>query len=176
LSSNRPSLPAWFFVITVSFLLAGCAAKRPVPTTTNAPPTPAPQPIRGEDVKAVPQAIAPKEFPKVPPADPSGAWVAPGYRVEVVVRDLIYPTSVAFDEDGNMYVAEAGYSYGDLAAPARVWRISQSGAMAIVADPLNGPVNDIMWHQGKLYISHRGKISALEVARVPVPQPISNTL
>ncbi len=27
---------------------------------------------------------------------------------------------------------------------------------------LEGPVNDLLWHGGRLYISHRGKISVLE--------------
>jgi hypothetical protein len=72
---NRLSVAVALFLFV---LLLGCAAKRPVPMTTNAPPSPTPQPLRGEDVKAVLQAIAPKEFPKIPPANASGAWVAPG--------------------------------------------------------------------------------------------------
>jgi glucose/arabinose dehydrogenase len=109
-----------------------------------------------------PQGIYPRDFPRVPPPDAAAAQVPPGYRVEVVMTDLNYPTSVTFDERGNLYVAEAGYAYGDPVAPARILRVSQDGAMAIVAEQLGGPINDILWHQGQLYISHFGKISVLD--------------
>lgn len=37
----------------------------------------------------------------------------PGYRIEKVTQELTYPTSIAWDDQGRMYVAEAG---------ARSWR------------------------------------------------------
>ncbi len=111
---------------------------------------------------SLPQGVFPKEFPRVPPPDAAAAQVPAGYRVEVVMRDLNYPTSVEFDDRGNLYIAEAGYAYGDLVAPARILRVTPAGQIAIVAEQLNGPINDILWHQGRLYISHFGKISALE--------------
>ena len=104
---------------------------------------------------------APTETPQIPAPDPAAAEVPDGYRVEIFARDLIYPTSIEFGKDA-VYIAEAGYVYGDLAAPARVWRVSNDGQMAIVADQLNGPVTDLLMHEGRLYISHRGKISMLE--------------
>src|SRR5205807_5097594 len=104
----------------------------------------------------------PMEMPKIPAPDPAAAQVPSGYRVEVFARDLTYPTSIEFDDAGNAYIAEAGYVYGDEAAPARIWKVSGKGEMQVVADQLDGPVTDLMWHQGRLYISQRGKISALE--------------
>lgn len=114
---------------------------------------------------SMPQGVFPREFPRVPPPSAAAAAVPPGYRVEVVVRDLIYPTSIEFDDRGNVYVAEAGYAYGDPTAPPRILRITPGGQMTYVADQsmgLVGPINDILWHRGRLYISHFGKISALE--------------
>lgn len=84
------------------------------------------------------------ELPKVPPPNASAAKVAQGYRVEVVLSGLTYPTSVEFEDAGNMYVAEAGYAYGDPVAPARIWRISPTGHMQVVADSLSAPVNDLL--------------------------------
>lgn len=104
---------------------------------------------------------APKELPRVPSPDPAAAEVPAGYRVEVVVKDLTYPSCVETDEAGNLYVAEAGYVYGDEAAPARVWRITRDGEMKIVADHLNGPITGLLWHQGRLYISHKTKVSII---------------
>src|SRR5213595_1926261 len=73
-------------------------------------------------IQVIPQprevAIAPAELPKVPPPDAVAAQVPAGYRVEVVLSGLTYPSSVEFDDAGNMYVAEAGYVYGDEARSA----------------------------------------------------------
>ncbi|GGK19367.1 hypothetical protein GCM10008955_10980 [Deinococcus malanensis] len=109
-----------------------------------------------------PQGIFPRDFPRVPPADAAAAQVPAGYRVEVVMRDLEHPTSVEMDDRGNLYVAEAGFSYGDPVAPARILRVTPAGEIAIVAEQLRGPINDLLWHQGRLYISHFGRISALD--------------
>jgi len=115
-----------------------------------------------EEPRILPQAVAPKEFPRVPPADASAAEVPSGYRVEVVVRDLTYPSSIAFDDDGNVYVAEAGYAYGDPVGAARILRVSRDGAMRYVADQLNGPITGLLWHEGRLYVSHSGKVSVVD--------------
>ena len=116
-------------------------------------------------VQVVPQprttvAAAP-ELPRIPAPDPGAAEVPFGYRVEIVASGLTYPSSVEFDPEGNMYIAEAGYAYGDQSAPARVLRIRPDGISETVAEQLNGPVTDLLWHEGLLYISHRGKVSII---------------
>jgi glucose/arabinose dehydrogenase len=111
------------------------------------------------------QGSFPLEWPGIPAPSAAAAWVPPGYRVELVASDLTYPTSIAFDDRGNTYVAEAGYAYGDPIAPAQILRLSPGGVRTVVASQrqgLQGPINDIMWYRGYLYISHKGKISRLE--------------
>ena len=98
---------------------------------------------------------------KVPEPDPAAAQVPRGYRVEVVVRGLTYPTSVEFDEQGTMFLAEAGYSYGEENAEPRILRISRNGEIQTVTGEFIGPINDLLWFEGQLIISHRGKISRL---------------
>jgi glucose/arabinose dehydrogenase len=100
----------------------------------------------------------------VPGPDAGAALVPPGYLVEAVLAELTYPTSVEFDDAGAMYVAEAGYSYGDPTPKPRILRVSREGKVETLAhgEPLNGPVNDLLWHQGRMFVSHRGKISVLE--------------
>jgi len=107
---------------------------------------------------------APESLPAIPRPDANAAQVPAGYRVEIVSADLVYPTSVEFDDAGNMYVAEGGFVYGDDVAQARVLRLpaDSSARPVTVADNLNGPVTDLLWHDKRLYISHRGKISVLE--------------
>jgi glucose/arabinose dehydrogenase len=110
---------------------------------------------------SAPVGVYPKEQPKVPDPDASAAQVPAGYKVEVFMKDLIWPTSVEFDNAGNVYVAEAGYVYGDLAAPPQILRISSAGQISRLATGFNGPITDILWHNGKLLVSHRGKISSV---------------
>ena len=111
-------------------------------------------------------SIAPAELPRVPPPNAIAAQVPAGYRVDVVLAGLTYPSSVEFDDSGNMYVAEAGYVYGDEAAPTRILRVNTAGVIEPMAQDLNAPITDLLWHQGKLFISHRGKVSVLENGRV----------
>lgn len=105
---------------------------------------------------------APESLPQIPQADASAADVPSGYRVEIVMADLTYPTSVAFDDAGTMYVAEAGFNYGDEMAVPRILRIGAKGQRESISEGLNGPITDLLWHNRRLYISHRGKISVLE--------------
>lgn len=102
--------------------------------------------------------------PKVPPPDASHAEVPDGFRAEVVVSGLTYPTSVEFDDEGAMYIAEAGYSYGDELPAPRILRVSLDGTISAIAEgaTLAGPINDLLWHDGQLFVSHRGKISVLD--------------
>ncbi|HWJ91850.1 MAG TPA: hypothetical protein VNR87_12100 [Flavisolibacter sp.] len=109
-----------------------------------------------------PTGIYSKEQPKVPTPDASFAQVPPGYKVEVFMKDLIWPTSVDFDDAGNTYVAEAGYVYGDPFAPAQILKITPAGQITRLADGFNGPINDILWYSNQLYVSHRGKISSVD--------------
>lgn len=110
---------------------------------------------------SVPVGVLTKEMPVVPVPDAVAAKVPPGYSAEVFMKDLNWPTSVDFDESGNVYVAEAGYVYGDPFAPARIFRVSPEGQLNLFADGFLGPITDILWYQGSLYVSHRGKISAV---------------
>lgn len=110
---------------------------------------------------SVPVGIFPKELPKVPDPDASAAQVPAGYKVELFMKDLVWPNSIDFDESGNTYVAEAGYAYGDPFAPAHIFRITPAGQITRLATGFNGSITDILWHQGRLYMSHKGKISAV---------------
>ncbi len=95
--------------------------------------------------------------------DPQALELPPGYRAEVIAKGFTYPTSMAIDAAGDIYVAESGYAYGPKETEARVLRVSPSGAIREVAGGFNGPLNGLALREGKLYISHRGKITAFDL-------------
>ena len=100
------------------------------------------------------------DLPKVPPPSASAAKAPKGFYVQVVMTNLNYPSSIEFDDKGGIYVAEAGEAPGDPSAEPRVIRQRLDGQLeTIISEGLEAPVTDLLWHHGKLYISHRGKIS-----------------
>ena len=103
---------------TMAFLISASGCRTPQRYVTAAPPRP---------VKA-----APIEDPKIPLPDPLAADIPPGYRVEVVASGLTFPSSIEFDDSGTMYIAEAGYVCGDIAAPARVMRVSSTSRLGTI--------------------------------------------
>jgi glucose/arabinose dehydrogenase len=115
------------------------------------------------------------ERPVIPAPDAAAAWVPDGYRAEVAIAGLMYPTSVEFDNDGAIYVAEGGYMPGDASQPARLLKFAAPVASArmaggeaevVLSEGLAAPVTDLLWHDGKLFVSHKGRISVLENGRL----------
>ena len=88
-----------------------------------------------------------------------------GYTIEPVVWNLTLPSSITFDNENNMYIAEAGFVYGGLVPTPRILKVdNQSGTISVLVDRnLNGPITDIEFYNGKLYVSHRGIISTVEL-------------
>lgn len=94
-----------------------------------------------------------------------------GYRLERVLGNLTFPTSVAFDDTGRVYVVDGGFAYGPTYTPARIlrlpaeWQASKAASDAaadaevICREGLAGPVTGIAFHDGRLYVAHRGRIS-----------------
>src|SRR5688572_15108311 len=56
---------------------------------------------------------APLEPLSVPVPDTKAIQAPLGYRCEAVVTGLTYPTSLEVDPQGNLYIAEAGFVWGD---------------------------------------------------------------
>jgi glucose/arabinose dehydrogenase len=89
----------------------------------------------------------------------------PGYKIEPIIWNLTLPSSITFDNKNNMYIAEAGFVYGGLVPTPRILKVdNQSGTISVLVDRnLNGPITDIEFYNGKLYVSHRGIISTVEL-------------
>ncbi|HZD35488.1 MAG TPA: hypothetical protein VE130_09810 [Nitrososphaeraceae archaeon] len=86
-----------------------------------------------------------------------------GYTIEPVLWNLTVPSSVEFDELGNMYIAEAGYGFGGLFPIPRILKVDLNGTVSLLADRfLNGPITDMVYHDGNLYVSNKAKISRVD--------------
>jgi glucose/arabinose dehydrogenase len=91
--------------------------------------------------------------------DPTHIKVEAGYKIEVVAMNLSVPTTATFDGN-DLLVAESGWAK---TAPPRIVRITPDGQVKVEVDQgLEGPVTGLLADQGKLYVSHKGKVSVLE--------------
>lgn len=90
-----------------------------------------------------------------------------GYRIDQVLTGLTFPTSIAWDDQGRMYIAEAGYAYGPKeVGPGRIIRIDDprkpiESARTVVATGLSSPTTDVKFLGSDMYVAHRGYLSVL---------------
>src|SRR5688500_759740 len=56
-----------------------------------------------------------------------------GYKAEVIATGFTFPTDVAFDETGQVYVIEAGYSYGEEFLEPKLIHLGPDGSKATIA-------------------------------------------
>lgn len=87
--------------------------------------------------------------------------------VELVSDGLSFPTSLAFDKKGGIYLAESGLTFEDeISSGGRIWQITRHGSPLLLADGLRAPVNGLTFHDNSLYISeggYPGRITRLDL-------------
>ncbi|WP_199613945.1 PQQ-dependent sugar dehydrogenase [Paenibacillus alkalitolerans] len=95
----------------------------------------------------------------------SDYWLQQGFELEPVISGLTFPTSLVFDENRELYVAESGYAYGPAYAKGRVLRIDKHGTTHVFASDFEGPLTGMSWYRNHLYLiegSHDGKIYKID--------------
>jgi glucose/arabinose dehydrogenase len=102
------------------------------------------------------------------PIEPADIALPAGYHIEAVASDLSFPTGVAFDDGGAIYVTEAGYSYGEAWATPRLLRVDPDGSTTTIARGREraGPWNGVAWHRGDFYIAEGGVLEGGAILRV----------
>lgn len=87
-----------------------------------------------------------------------------GYMIEPVVWNLTAPDSVTFDNQGNMYIAEAGYPFTGLSEVPRILKVDiATGNVSVLADQgFNAPLVDVEFYNGTLFAAHRHKVSTVD--------------
>lgn len=74
----------------------------------------------------------------------------------LVADALNFPTSVAFDDTGSIYVAESGLQFDGKKNTGRVLRQEPDGSFTCLKDGLRAPVVGLTWHDDSLFISEGG--------------------
>jgi len=93
--------------------------------------------------------------------------VPAGYRIEPVATGLTFPAGVAFDDMGQVYVVEAGYSYGEAWATPRLLRVAPDRPPGVIATGgRNGPWNGVAFHQGAFYVAEGGELEGGRMLRI----------
>lgn len=100
-------------------------------------------------------------------ADVSDVQVPAGYTVSVVARDFTFPTAATFDDKGDLYVIEAGFSYGGEWETPKLIRIGANGdKTTITAGEKNGPWTGVIYHNGFFYIAEGGAAKGGRILKV----------
>lgn len=98
--------------------------------------------------------------------DASDIDVPPGYHIEPVAMRLNFPTGITFDDNGRIYLTEAGYSYGELWGEARLLRLEDDGSRSVIASSNNGPWNGVVWHDGFFYVAEGGQRDGGKILKI----------
>ncbi len=81
--------------------------------------------------------------------------VGDSYKIQVAIANLTAPTAAVFDGN-DLLVAESG-------SLPRILRIKEDGTVSLVASHgLRGPVGGLALRDGRLYVSHKGKVSVVQ--------------
>lgn len=81
----------------------------------------------------------------------------PGYRIEVFAQGLNAPGPIIFTEEGDLLIAETGYTGGI----PKIVRISD-GQLSTVAEGFDPPITGINYFDGLIYVTERGRISVVK--------------
>ncbi len=96
-----------------------------------------------------------------------------GYQSEAIATGLNFPTALTFDDKGNAYVIEAGYSYGEDFNTPKLLRISDGKTETIAEGEQNGPWTGIEYHEGNFYIAEGGQRNGGRILKVSPTGKIS---
>ena len=77
--------------------------------------------------------------------------------MQPVAANLNFPTSLALDDRGGIYIAESGLPFDGAPAGGRVLGVAPDGGLECLLDGLRAPVNGVSFDRGWLYISEGGK-------------------
>ena len=98
--------------------------------------------------------------------EPADVALLDGYKIEAVATGLTFPSGVAFDDQGRVYVTEAGYAYGEVFTTPRLLRVDPDGTLRLITAGENPPWNGVAYAGGSFYIAEGGVLEGGRILRV----------
>jgi len=89
-----------------------------------------------------------------------------GFAIDLISNHLTFPTSVTFDDQGDVYVTESGYSYGEVFGVPRLLRLREGEAPEVIASGDNGPWTGVTFYGGAFYVAEGGVKSGGKILRI----------
>ena len=99
--------------------------------------------------------------------NPADIALPPGYRAEAIATGLTFPSCVAVDDAGGVYVIETGYSYGEIFGEPRLLKVNGDRSTTLVAKgKSNGPWTGLVWYKGAFYVSEGGETEGGKILKI----------
>jgi glucose/arabinose dehydrogenase len=90
-----------------------------------------------------------------------------GYKIEAVAEGFTFPTGITSDDEGNLYLTESGYSYGEVFTTPKLIRIDREGKQTVIAEgENNGPWTSVFYYENYLYVSEGGQLKGGKVLKI----------
>ncbi|MDQ3003573.1 MAG: hypothetical protein M3Y08_20235, partial [Fibrobacterota bacterium] len=98
-----------------------------------------------------------------------------GYRIEAIATGLTFPTAVAMDDTGGLYVLEGGYAYGEEWGTPRLLKVMKNNMyVAVAVGDSNGPWTGFTYvpaqdggkGNGSVYLAEGGQLRGGRILRV----------
>ncbi|MFD3001516.1 PQQ-dependent sugar dehydrogenase [Pontibacter toksunensis] len=106
---------------------------------------------------AHPQDLHNLPIPARPTVDARDVVVPDGYTIEPVMVGLSFPTDIAFDDKGTVFVSEGGSSWPTRPyMPARVIALHANGETETIDMNVQAGPRGIAWRDGELYMALKG--------------------
>ena len=105
---------------------------------------------------------------------PADVALLDGYNIEVVARDLTFPTGITFDSQGRSVVVEAGYSYGEVFTTPRLLLIDGKTSHRVLATgSKNGPWNGVTYAGKSFYVAEGGVSEGGKILKISMEGKIT---
>jgi glucose/arabinose dehydrogenase len=116
-------------------------------------------------IETIPPELISSVINKGQAPSPENFNISNGFKIEPILWNLSFPSSVTFDEKSNMFVAESGLAFGGVREIPRILKVDMNnGNITLVTDRfLSAPITDIIYHNGSLFASNHGKISKVDL-------------
>jgi len=91
--------------------------------------------------------------------NPDALAVPAGFRVEVAATGLNNPSSLDFDEAGNIFVGEMGSPTASAYEPGRIVCVRLDGSVEVIASGFSGSITGLVYYRGAFYAVEHGRSS-----------------